>query len=107
MSIQERLLEDSNLAFHIRALQVDSDQLGRMAKAINAATPGFKSVMGSECDHAEVALTHLIEERDALLAVANAAEALHSANQREAGVVAMGCYWSALEDALNAWRAVK
>lgn len=40
-----------------------------------------------------------------LLAVAQAAEALHRANQLEMGAVEMNKRWLALENALNAWRA--
>jgi len=41
------------------------------------------------------------------VAVAEAAEALHRANQLEMGAVEMNKRWHALENALNAWRAAK
>lgn len=52
--------------YELQALRVDSNQLARMATTINAAMPHHRNAMGSECDHAEVALGALIKERDAL-----------------------------------------
>jgi hypothetical protein len=46
--------------------QADREQLQRIVDKINAAMPHFKSVMGGESDHAELAVGQLIVERDTL-----------------------------------------
>lgn len=58
--------EIHSLINEVESRRVDSAQLERMAKAINAAMPHHKNAMGSESDHAEVALHALIAERDRL-----------------------------------------
>lgn len=46
----------------LESRRVDGNRLQRMVEAINAALPGFKCAMGSECDHAEIALAELIAQ---------------------------------------------
>ena len=84
-----RLLESGNDLTLLHAVVADSEQLARMVEKINAATPDFKSIMGSECDHAELALAAMIEERDRLKAVAAAADAVI----KEMQTVTLGGYW--------------
>ena len=44
----------------------DRNQLERFVKAVNAAMPHFRSAMGGEADHAELAVGQLIVERNTL-----------------------------------------
>lgn len=56
----------TNLINENTSWRVDSQMLERFVEKINASTPGFETAMGSPCDHAELALAHLIEQRDAM-----------------------------------------
>lgn len=51
----------TNLTNENTAWRADSQQLERMVEVINEATPEFETAMGAPCDHAEVALKHLID----------------------------------------------
>lgn len=65
-SDEELDAERQNEKHELEARRADAKQLERMVNLINAAMPDFKSMMGSECDHAELALKALIAERDTL-----------------------------------------
>jgi hypothetical protein len=62
-------MNTTDLQNELESRRADSAQLERMVNLINAALPDFKSVMGNEADHAELALQALINQHSALAAV--------------------------------------
>lgn len=72
----------------LEARRADALQLERMARMINEATPNFRSVMGSECDHAEIALAAMIRRLKAADSLADQVLALYDVPEIGLGMLA-------------------